>query len=300
SYCYLMPPKGIIRRTPRPYYYMMHPMGKICRTPGSYYYMMAHKGKICRTLPSGISSNLPENVIDEILLCLPFKDAVRTSILSKKWRYNWCKLPVLTLDEPVWKSKKGVTFRPSKITQIISHILILHTGPITKFILCVASWTSCPNIDDLIYFLSRNGIQHLVLTLPSMDNLYKLPSSLFTCLQLRHLTLENCLVFLPPDFRGFDRLISLKLCDVTISNEFLESLISGIRSICFKSVPCMAKLSLSHRGYSGVPGENSIAKFFESFSALQHLHLDEDSIELGDGHDDTPALECLEVDAFQM
>ncbi|MCE3215900.1 hypothetical protein HAX54_004022 [Datura stramonium] len=46
----------------------------------------------------------------------------------------------------------------------------------------------------------------------------------------------------------------------------------------------MAKLSLSHRGYSGVPGENSIAKFFESFSALQHLHLDEDSIEVNVFH----------------
>ncbi|KAJ8526289.1 hypothetical protein K7X08_028766 [Anisodus acutangulus] len=48
---------------------------------------MPPKGrKRSRSLPPDVLSNLPDNVIDVILMCFPCKDAVRTSILSKKWR----------------------------------------------------------------------------------------------------------------------------------------------------------------------------------------------------------------------
>lgn len=176
------------------------------------------KKHCCLTLPPDALNNLPENVIDSILMCLPFKDAVRTSVLSNNWRYKWCGLPELTLDEAVWTTKKNLFFHTTEITKIISHILIFHAGPITKFILCVPKSRSCHMIDDLIYFLSKNGIQHLVLELPFRDSPHKLPSSFFKCLQLRHLTLQKCLVIPPPAFKGFDRLIRLELCEVTISS----------------------------------------------------------------------------------
>ncbi|KAM3357956.1 hypothetical protein P3S68_020887 [Capsicum galapagoense] len=44
-------------------------------------------------------SELPANVIDRILELLPVKDAAKTSILSKNWRYNWAMLSNLQLDE---------------------------------------------------------------------------------------------------------------------------------------------------------------------------------------------------------
>ncbi|XP_047259843.1 uncharacterized protein LOC124892658 [Capsicum annuum] len=60
----------------------------------------------CRSLTPDVISDLPDNVIDVILLRLPCKDAVRTSILSKKWRYHWCRLTELTLDSSLRKTKK--------------------------------------------------------------------------------------------------------------------------------------------------------------------------------------------------
>ncbi|XP_016439210.1 F-box/FBD/LRR-repeat protein At1g13570 [Nicotiana tabacum] len=259
-----------------------------------------------QTLPPDVLSNLPEYVIDSILMCLPFKDAVRTSVLSNNWRYKWCGLPELTLDEAVWTTKKNLFFHTAEITKIISHILIFHAGAITKFILCVPKSRSCHMIDDLIYFLSKNGIQHFVLELPFRDDPHKLPSSFFKCLQLRHLTLQKCLVIPPPAFKGFDRLIRLELCEVTISSELLGSLIShclllehlvlhiadsyskvieinaprlrsfyfagSIRSILIKSAPLLEKLLLADNetGYFGAE-KWDIVKFFESFSALEHL-----------------------------
>ncbi|XP_059308022.1 F-box/FBD/LRR-repeat protein At1g13570-like [Lycium ferocissimum] len=260
--------------------------------------------KRCRSLPLDVLSNLPDNVIDIILMCLPCKDAVRTSILSMKWRYHWCRLTELTLDESLWETQKDLQNPTVKFTKIIYQLLSLHEGPITKFTLKIDFLKeSCPTIDNFIYFLSRNYIQDLVLHLP-WRKLYKLPSSLFTCSQLRHLNLHYCSIHHPLNFQGFDRLISLELCGVAISSELLESLIShcplleqlvldtagnsdkilinapmlrsfdvrgDISSICLKNVPRLVKVSLA--GYNMRAEDLDFATVFESCFALEHLLL---------------------------
>lgn len=58
-----------------------------------------------------------------------------------------------------------------------------------------------------------------------LERYTKLPFSLFMCLQLRCLNLHNCSIHHPWAFQGFDKLISLELCRVTISSKLLEILI---------------------------------------------------------------------------
>ncbi|XP_019234275.1 PREDICTED: F-box/FBD/LRR-repeat protein At1g13570-like [Nicotiana attenuata] len=265
--------------------------------------MMPPHGKRQHLPPLKVFSDLPDSVIDDILMRLPLRDAVRTSILSKKWRYNWCRLPQLTVDETLWQTTKDLISPTIKFTNIIYHLLALHTGPICKFILSISDRVNCPKIDNLICFLSRNGIQHLVLQLPFRGNLYKLPSSFFTCSQLRHLVLRQCLIRSSPLFKGFDRLISLELGGVTISSEFLGSLISKcpllenlvlkhvdtsnpteisalkLRSFVFignihlidlKIVPLLSKITYEPTEFSVEAGYN-LAKIFESIPALEHL-----------------------------
>ncbi|KAM3374708.1 F-box/FBD/LRR-repeat protein like [Capsicum galapagoense] len=250
-------------------------------------------------------SNLPDNVIDEILIRVPFRDAVCTSILSKKWRYTWCGLPHLMLDSDFWKPQKDT----SSFTTSIHNIMTRHSGPITNFTLCIQYWKSCPRIDNLLSFLSGKNIQHLVLRLPRS---FELPPSFFTCLQPRHLFLQNCLLLSPPAFKGFDRLIGLELHDVTIPSKSLESLIShclfleqlvlnisdtlmsdvieinalklrscdftgDLATICLNRVPLLAKLSLRHyhEDWKKFDVANFLtSNFFESCSSLEHLHLD--------------------------
>ncbi|XP_016483259.1 F-box/FBD/LRR-repeat protein At1g13570 [Nicotiana tabacum] len=275
---------------------------------------MPPKGKKhgCQTAPLDILCSFPENVIDGILMRLPLREAVRTSILSQKWRYKWCRLPELTLDLKNLISTKDSVPPTFKFTNIIYHLLTHHTGPITKFALSFNSdLMPCPTIDNLIYFLSRNGIQHLDLKLSGRGDLYKLPSSFFTCFQLRYLTLQNCLMLPPPACKGFELLISLELRSVTISPKFLERLIScsqllerlvldivglsgiieinapmlrsfnftgEISSISLKYTPLLTQLSLADtEDYEGLR-ECDIAKFFESLSALEHLQLNQDSL----------------------
>ncbi|XP_069152482.1 F-box/FBD/LRR-repeat protein At1g13570-like [Solanum lycopersicum] len=231
---------------------------------------------------------------------MPCKDAVRTSVLSKKWRYHWCRRTELTLDESLWNREDlnpTVRFR-----EIINQILTLHEGPITKFTLDIVHLKRSPEIDNFILFL-RNHIQHLVLHLP-LGIQYTVPSTLFTCSQLRHLNLHFCSISHPSAFEGFDKLISLELCGVSTSSELLESLIShcplleklemsiledldmieinapmlklfsfsgDISSICLKNVPRLVEASLI--GDIEQTESLDFAKIFESCSALEQLSL---------------------------
>ncbi|WMV28084.1 hypothetical protein MTR67_021469 [Solanum verrucosum] len=122
--------------------------------------MLPKDKKLCSaTLPPDVLRNLPENVLDDILIRVPLRDAVRTSILSKKWRYNWCRLPELTLDQTLWDSTNQSIPFVTRFTDIIYHLLVLHVGPITKFILSdIANLGNYSKIDNLVLFLSRNVV----------------------------------------------------------------------------------------------------------------------------------------------
>ncbi|XP_004239431.1 F-box/FBD/LRR-repeat protein At1g13570-like [Solanum lycopersicum] len=262
----------------------------------------------CQSVPLDVLSSLPDNVIDEILMCLPLREAVRTSILSTKWRYKWCRIPDLKLDYKLWQSKVDKRSVLKKFTKIIYHLVTSHDGPISKFILSIRGLEDSPVLDKLIYFLSRNSVQHLELDISGYYK-HKLPSSIFTCLRLMHLSLSGCSIQLAPrNFKGFDTLICLELRNMTISSKILENLISnsplldtlmlhqnvyfGIieinapklrafefnemeGSICLKSTPNLQDLTLWHKNYH-VGSRNH----FKSFYHLEYLVLNGHSLKV--------------------
>ncbi|THG14766.1 hypothetical protein TEA_006810 [Camellia sinensis var. sinensis] len=113
---------------------------------------------------------------------------------------------------------------------------------------------------------------------------YKLPSSLFSGLQLKDLTLRSGMFKPPPEeFKGFRSLLRLELCKVAITANIFSSLISScplleeltledcssldcleiyvpnliflfyeshVRSICFKNTPHPAKVSINLKVYT--------------------------------------------------
>uniref|UniRef100_A0A1U7WA47 Uncharacterized protein LOC104226541 n=2 Tax=Nicotiana sylvestris TaxID=4096 RepID=A0A1U7WA47_NICSY len=116
--------------------------------------------------------------------------------------------------------------------------------------------------------------------------------------------------------RGFERLISLKLYNVTILYTLLGRLIShcslleqlvlhlpdnyrgvieinaprlksldytgSVWSISLKTVPLLAQLSLALTGGYILEAKPHYTRFFESFCALEHLHLDNYSVKVDD------------------
>nr|GEV91608.1 hypothetical protein [Tanacetum cinerariifolium] len=92
-------------------------------------------------------SNLPLPIIENILCILPIKEAVRTSILSRNWRYNWTGIPKLVFDKD--------TFDKRNIVAAIRQVLFLHRGPIFEFSVSMDSFTNV-ELDQIIHDLARN------------------------------------------------------------------------------------------------------------------------------------------------
>lgn len=182
-------------------------------------------------------SDLPQSIIESILTRLPIVEAVRTSILSSKWRYRWATLTHLAFDEKCVTSTNDRTFFENKLINFITRALFLHQGPIHKFQLCTSFLTSCPDIDQWILFLSRKDIKELVLELDENEWI-RVPSCLFNCKKLTHLELSRCELDPPPTFKGFSFLKSLKLHQVYVASDAIESVII--------SCPLLESLSLSY------------------------------------------------------
>ncbi|KAI6688923.1 hypothetical protein NL676_025751 [Syzygium grande] len=170
-------------------------------------------------------SQLPGNITDQILSRLPIKDAVRTSILSRKWRYKWSSIPQLVFDSQCTKAKGAQPSLQENLAKIIDKVLLLHTGPIRKFKLSHFEFSATSDIDHWILHLSRVSVKEIVLDIWK-GQYYKIPTSLFNCQDLIYLELYKCLVKIPLTFEGFKNLEILDLHTLELSPDGLEALIS--------------------------------------------------------------------------
>ncbi|KAK6938763.1 F-box domain [Dillenia turbinata] len=182
----------------------------------------------CRTeLEPDRISNLPGHVTDNILSHLSLRDAVRTSILSSKWRYKWMTLPNLVFDNQcVAVPSQDQTLIRNKLVNVIDHVLLLHSGTIHKFKLSHRDLQGVNDIAKWILFLSRVSVQELILEIWKGPR-YKLPSCIYTCQKLVHLELFNCTLRPPLTFKGFRSLKSLDLQHITLAQDVFENLISS-------------------------------------------------------------------------
>ncbi|GLT58082.1 hypothetical protein SLA2020_310040 [Shorea laevis] len=203
---------------------------------------MVQKQRVLPKLPCKVEaeldkiSSLPGHIIDNILSHLPIKDAVKTSVLSRKWRYRWATVPSLVFDTHCFSvSSQDPALIKNKLVSIIDHVLLLHNGPLQKFKLSHRDLLGIADIDRWILFISRSFIKEFILEIWKGQR-YRPPSSLFNCQNLIHLELFNCLLKPPESFKGFRNLKSLDLQHITITQDVFENLIS--------SCPLLERLTL--------------------------------------------------------
>ncbi|KAK9945815.1 hypothetical protein M0R45_011312 [Rubus argutus] len=141
-------------------------------------------------------SNLPSDVTEKILSHLPIRDAVRTSVLSSKWRYKSAMLPHLVFD---------CTCTPTAnytVENIVDHVLLSHIGSIHKFKLAQGD-LSFRDIDRFDTFKLRNCMLAPPSTFKGFKSLRSLAiedvslsqdvlESMISSSQLESLTLKNC------------------------------------------------------------------------------------------------------------
>ncbi|KAL4586525.1 hypothetical protein LXL04_011161 [Taraxacum kok-saghyz] len=179
-------------------------------------------------------SALPEDTIEKILSHMPIRDAVRTSILSRKWRHSWTNMPMIVFDDDLVNvlSDSEEEIDKYKFFSLIFHILLLHKGPISELSICFTDTERMRGIineiDPIIHHLSwSKSIKTFVLDVTYFDDYYKLPRSLFSMQGLEHLSLKDCKIDLPLMFNGFNMLKSLVFNDVDITASTLRRILTS-------------------------------------------------------------------------
>lgn len=175
-------------------------------------------------------TDLPVNIKEHILDCLSTKEAVATSVLSSKWRCCWTGLRKLKFNKGFWTYAGDLKLLEH--ARIIDRVLMLHSGPIREFMLHIPDFRrKTLDINMWLRVLSNNGVQAIEIDAHQYkdmqtDGPFPMPSCLFQCRELESLSLCNCKLTLPNDFKSFANLTSLCLESVEIEPCVLGSLIS--------------------------------------------------------------------------
>nr|XP_017216570.1 PREDICTED: F-box/FBD/LRR-repeat protein At1g13570-like isoform X2 [Daucus carota subsp. sativus] len=234
-------------------------------------------------------SNLPGNVIDLILKRLPLHGAARMSVLSKAWRDIWVMFPRLVFDDDFFEQlslarafKKDEGTRLSQFSRTIS---------------------------DTIYWIkhiSNCGVKKMNLTNYEVPD-YEIPSYLFSCSEMTHLSLTGCVLKPPPKYKGFSNLICVSLVHVVITTDmsFGAQLVELYMECChgteylgrqFKYYNNLTELSIRECGEVEL-------QWFESIQKVKHLCLMLDGkankvINFADLVDKMPRIQTIHLDNF--
>ncbi|XP_077238127.1 F-box/FBD/LRR-repeat protein At1g51370-like [Tasmannia lanceolata] len=169
-------------------------------------------------------SELPEPLLTNILSFLPTKDAVRTSILSSRWRYLWTQIHNFDFSHECRYSHSD------EIVGSVEQSISLHKGSkIHKFCLSFAYQKRFAfNVNRWIHVAFEKQVELLDLDffgVPCCDR-FELSTSLFHFGSLKELKLSYCLLKLD-SFEGLGSLKTLCLSDVKFVNHSFQELIAG-------------------------------------------------------------------------
>ncbi|EYU21245.1 hypothetical protein MIMGU_mgv1a023061mg, partial [Erythranthe guttata] len=165
---------------------------------------------------------LPDDILIAILSRMGVEEAVRTSVLSSRWRYLWKHTSIYnseTLEFDDMYTDTGTKMDETKFKDLVNHVLKSHQGPLVEsFIIRYGNVRDRSiDIDKWIYFAMRKEVESFELNFSScdvwLDFGYKFPEFL-----LSH---SSC------STPSFQFLRSLVLVEVDIEDEvvryFLDS-----------------------------------------------------------------------------
>ena len=186
---------------------------------------------------------MPDEIVVSVLSRLSLREAVRTSVLSKPWRYVWTSLPILNFDANNISSYCYRVLLGDEYNKWVSGVLAQRRGPkasnVVEFRVCYdLDKASTSHIDRWIKFALSNRVQTVEL---SLSNIFTRPFP-DRCYILRHEVLglsalgsplKNCSSNM---FVGFKSLKILSLKAVKVDDKAIEYFLSNC--------PVLERLSL--------------------------------------------------------
>ncbi|XXG59625.1 hypothetical protein AAC387_Pa04g1676 [Persea americana] len=188
-------------------------------------------------------TQLPNEILHQILSLIPSKTATTTSILSNRWmdlwKSSWAYTTTLNFGWEFTTTIKTLSLVSCAIDQILQlhkidtiDIFRLYFHPRGEFLVHIQQW---------IEFAVGKGVRELDLDFEqcydplilaihrrhkTLDfSVYELPPCLFSCDSLTILKLANCKFKLPLGFRGFSSLKTLYLSNVRITHDTLDGML---------------------------------------------------------------------------
>eukprot|EP00253_Pinus_taeda_P011496 PITA_11496 len=189
------------------------------------------------SVPSDKFSSLPNEILGFILSKVPIREAVRSSVLSRRWRFLYTQIPQLKIC-PYLLLQGPVTPDPdpssiSTAENAISSILQSHCFDLEAFHLFNnTTGTRTYPIDNnwefgresvwkWVQYAADKNVQHLHLGYSRVKEIP--PPALFFCTHLTTLTLNNfVLTHIPTHSSGFNHLISCSFTDMQLTDDSLS------------------------------------------------------------------------------
>ncbi|GKV34437.1 hypothetical protein SLEP1_g42812 [Rubroshorea leprosula] len=221
---------------------------------------MAESGKVFRRSGMDNISSLPDELVLRIISLLPMKDAVRTSVLSTRWRYLYTFTSNIDFD---LQDKVGNGLANGfDLMDFVDRLFFFRSKwPLDKFRLrCPESQDIDPlRLEGWISAVLWHGIRELDLYIDSIEfKDLRLPASLFTCKTLVVLKLE----------------ISLDSGDLNSTSEFSNSSNmdseSGQLGLQVPANVCLPSLKVLHLGYI-IFSDDSRERLFSNCPVLEDL-----------------------------
>ncbi|KAL7149611.1 hypothetical protein ABFS83_05G053000 [Erythranthe nasuta] len=137
-------------------------------------------------------SDLPNDILQIILYFLSQKDAVRTSILSKSWRYRWRTRPNLDFSEATFKGKKQefLSFVDNTLQQYRDRRLCLDEFHLRISLDDCLKHKSVSLLEKWIPILTTMGVKESRLSISTVDR-NDMPSVVFRAESLQQLYVEG-------------------------------------------------------------------------------------------------------------
>jgi hypothetical protein len=185
-----------------------------------------------------IISKLPDSLITHILSCLPTKDAVRTSVLSKRWIDCWTLITKLNFDDSVfYSSKRKKSGGKQHFINFVNRVLLFtQRYNVERFSLVITNKYDVSLLNTWISCILKKHVKMI-----SISTNLELPFSEFTTrtlfnhiYNLEELILKmcDCAIKLPPNpthgYFIFGRLKVLKLCGIIFTIDKSQGIIFSV------------------------------------------------------------------------
>ncbi|KAJ4914006.1 putative F-box/LRR-repeat protein [Raphanus sativus] len=179
-------------------------------------------------------SGLPDVILQHILTYIPTKYAIRTSLLSKRWRNVWCDTPSLS-------------FNSSELNNAwINQTPAFYTAPkMMHFHLESDKKDDIPHIDKWLEFVMSRRVENMSLSFWLAE--YNIPEFFYVSSSLKQLTLKFCGMS-PKCSVSWTSLKNLSLTRCSVSDESMAKILSGcpvLESLTLNRCDKLSNLDLS-------------------------------------------------------